>query len=88
LPVSHPSLAFLFHCSPPDILFSSDSISVTLLSAACSVWSGSHGATPGMPPTSPGVPLCLAWGCLANQLGILYEWQPRLGTSVLGNPFK
>jgi hypothetical protein len=64
----------LFHCSPPDLLLSSDSVSVTLLGAACSVWSGSHGTTPGTPSMPAGAPLHLAQGGLDNWLGILYEW--------------
>jgi hypothetical protein len=48
----------LFHCSPLDLLLSSDSVSVTLLRAACSLSLlvlEVASSAPGMPPTP-------AWG--------------------------
>jgi hypothetical protein len=71
LPSTWPTpLLGLRKCHPRDCLLS------------LGLWS--HRAMPGMPPMPARALLCLAQGCLANQLSILYGHWPKPGMPPLG----
>jgi hypothetical protein len=52
--------------------------------AACSVWSGSCGATPGMPPVPTGAPLRLAQDAWLTSWAFSMDGNPGQGRPPLG----